>query len=238
MRPPDRIPQDLYDAYTMNGRVAVGNWYIDSADDGVRPIHYAKDAVDELVAKATAHGLGAYKMTDPLLYDALNTYSIRGARVAVIGSVCPWYEAICMARGAKEVVTVEYNERTSDHPNLKTMGVVEFYNSQDIFDVAMSISSLEHDGLGRYGDPLDPDADLKAMQMIYQRLRPGGMLFLAVPIGVDKVVWNAHRIYGRIRLPMLTSGWAMTDRVGFSDLELGVDTGIHVVRQPIMVLTK
>ena len=34
------------------------------------------------------------------------------------------------------------------------------------FDVVLSISSVEHDGLGRYGDALDPDADLHAMRFL------------------------------------------------------------------------
>ena len=68
------------------------------------------------------------------------------------------------------------------------------------FDVILSISSFEHDGLGRYGDPVDPDADLRSMSKTRQMLSPEGLLFLAVPIGRDCVMWNAHRVYGRARL--------------------------------------
>lgn len=42
--------------------------------------------------------------------------------------------------------------------------------------------------LGRYGDPLDPDGDLKAMKLVYSMLKPGGLLFLTVPVGPDVVV--------------------------------------------------
>jgi SAM-dependent methyltransferase len=65
-----------------------------------------------------------------------------------------------------------------------------------------SISSLscmhviEHVGLGRYGDSLDPDGDLKAMSELKRVLAPGGNLFFVVPIGgVSKIMFNAHRIY-------------------------------------------
>ena len=65
-----------------------------------------------------------------------------------------------------------------------------------------SISSLscmhvvEHIGLGRYGDPLDVDGDLKAISELKRVLSEGGDLFFVVPIGgVAKIMFNAHRIY-------------------------------------------
>ena len=65
-----------------------------------------------------------------------------------------------------------------------------------------SISSLscmhtiEHIGLGRYGDPLDPEGDLKAIKELIRVLSPGGSLLFVVPIGSKpKIMFNAHRIY-------------------------------------------
>ena len=53
----------------------------------------------------------------------------------------------------------------------------------------------EHIGLGRYGDPLDPDGDLKAMGELKRVLAPGGLLLFVVPVGQPRVCFNAHRIY-------------------------------------------
>lgn len=64
-----------------------------------------------------------------------------------------------------------------------------------------SISSLscmhtvEHIGLGRYGDVLDPDGDLKAIAELKRVLAGGGSLLFVVPIGQPKIIFNAHRIY-------------------------------------------
>lgn len=55
--------------------------------------------------------------------------------------------------------------------------------------------TVEHIGLGRYGDPLDPEGDLKAMRELERVLAPGGSLLFVVPVGRPKVVFNAHRIY-------------------------------------------
>jgi SAM-dependent methyltransferase len=55
--------------------------------------------------------------------------------------------------------------------------------------------AVEHVGLGRYGDRLDPDGDLKAMGELRRVLAPGGQLLFVVPVGRPRVVFNAHRIY-------------------------------------------
>ncbi|TGU72279.1 DUF268 domain-containing protein [Geomonas terrae] len=55
---------------------------------------------------------------------------------------------------------------------------------------------VEHVGLGRYGDPLDPDGDLKAIAELKRVLAPGGDLLYVVPTGgTALIMFNAHRIY-------------------------------------------
>jgi SAM-dependent methyltransferase len=54
---------------------------------------------------------------------------------------------------------------------------------------------IEHIGLGRYGDPLDANGDLNAIGELMRVLAPGGNLLIAVPVGRERVQFNAHRIY-------------------------------------------
>lgn len=62
-------------------------------------------------------------------------------------------------------------------------------------DSLSCMHTIEHIGLGRYGDPIDPDGDLKAMRELQRVLSLGGNLLFVVPIGRPKVVFNAHRVY-------------------------------------------
>lgn len=54
---------------------------------------------------------------------------------------------------------------------------------------------VEHIGLGRYGDAVDPDGDLKAMRELQRVIAPGGSLLFVAPVGRPRIMYNAHRIY-------------------------------------------
>jgi hypothetical protein len=55
--------------------------------------------------------------------------------------------------------------------------------------------AIEHIGLGRYGDPLDSDGDIKAASELARVLAFDGNLLFVVPVGSSKIAFNAHRIY-------------------------------------------
>lgn len=66
-------------------------------------------------------------------------------------------------------------------------------------DSIMSLSSLhaiEHFGLGRYGDKIDPKACFTAMRSLQRVLSKNGKLYFSVPIGkTDGVYFNSHRMF-------------------------------------------
>lgn len=55
--------------------------------------------------------------------------------------------------------------------------------------------TIEHIGLGRYGDPIDPTADLKAIDELKRVCANNGNLLIVVPVGRRNIRFNAHRIY-------------------------------------------
>ena len=58
-----------------------------------------------------------------------------------------------------------------------------------------SLHVIEHIGLGRYGDSLDPDGSKKALLELQRVLAKSGRLYISIPVGVERVCFNAHRVY-------------------------------------------
>jgi SAM-dependent methyltransferase len=54
---------------------------------------------------------------------------------------------------------------------------------------------VEHIGLGRYGDPLDPAGTVDACRELQRVLAPGAILLLSLPVGRRRTAFNAHRIH-------------------------------------------
>ncbi len=65
----------------------------------------------------------------------------------------------------------------------------------DSIESFSALCSLEHFGLGRYGDPIDPEACFKCLSNIQRKIKKGGYLYLAIPIGKERVEFNAHRVF-------------------------------------------
>ena len=66
------------------------------------------------------------------------------------------------------------------------------------FEAVESVSclhALEHFGLGRYGDQIDPDGWVKGLNALARLTAPGGTLYLAVPIGPSRIEFDAHRVF-------------------------------------------
>ncbi|MHB8439077.1 MAG: DUF268 domain-containing protein [Acidimicrobiales bacterium] len=57
-----------------------------------------------------------------------------------------------------------------------------------------SLHAIEHVGLGRYGDELDPDGWRKAVGAISRVVMPGGSIYFSVPCGRERTLFNSHRI--------------------------------------------
>lgn len=78
----------------------------------------------------------------------------------------------------------------------------------------VSLSSMhvvEHIGLGRYGDPLDYDGDLKAISELKRVLKKGGDLLFVVPIGKPRIKYNAHRIYSHDQIVSYFEDFTLRD---------------------------
>jgi len=74
------------------------------------------------------------------------------------------------------------------------------------FDVVVAVSTIEHVGLGRYGDPIDAEGDRNAMKEIRRIIASDGILLITVPFG-KRSVTSLHRVYDEDSLLSLLRGF-------------------------------
>ncbi len=78
---------------------------------------------------------------------------------------------------------------------------------------------IEHIGLGRYGDPLDPRGSATACAELARVLGRGGRLYLSVPVGRERICFNAHRVFAPATIAALMpalrlAGFSLVDDGG------------------------
>ncbi len=87
----------------------------------------------------------------------------------------------------------------------------------DYCDSISSLHALEHFGLGRYGEPIDPEGHLKGFKNITKMLKTGGKFYFSVPMGRQRIEFNAHRVFGMpYLLKMVSENY---DIISFSYIE-------------------
>jgi hypothetical protein len=62
-------------------------------------------------------------------------------------------------------------------------------------DSLSCLHALEHFGLGRYGDPIDPLGYEKGLSNMAQLLMPNGTFYLSTPVGRPRVEFNANHVF-------------------------------------------
>ena len=115
-----------------------------------------------------------------------------GSHVDVSSSV-PF---IAQLVGVVPVTMFEFRKPDIELPNLtlREATVVDLPLADQSIDSLSCMHVIEHVGLGRYGDPLDPAGMDRALRELCRVVAPGGLLYLSVPVGRERVAFNAHRI--------------------------------------------
>ena len=109
-------------------------------------------------------------------------------------------------------------------------------------DSLSCLHTIEHFGLGRYGDPLDPLGHLKGIEQLKRMVAPGGRLYLSTPIGLERIEFNAHRIFSASTLlGWFDEGWEierfaviddmnrLLENVDWESADLGCMSGVGIV---------
>jgi SAM-dependent methyltransferase len=144
-----------------------------------------------------------------------------GARVLDVGSAESTL-AFSLACLGYEVTAVDPRGYPLEHPRLRVLaGGVEDLEESGDYDAAVCLSTIEHIGVGAYGQEAAGRADLDAMRRLRAVTKPGGLLVLTTPFGRAETT-ETERRYDRAGLDALLDGWEIQDllfarRLGATD---------------------
>ena len=263
--PPEELPAQWLDEFTMHGRLSVRKSYINDTLEAhtgnalqrtaAITEGWQREKIDGMVRQAqglirppkgkergsSPTSLGwahwtRYRGLNRELWVGMHASNVSGADVLVIGSESPWVEALCLGAGARRVMTLEYARILTDHPQVTTLTPPQFLararaGTLPRFQVIVTASSVEHSGLGRYNDGLNPWGDILAIARAWCVSAQHARLVIAVPTaehyrggeamderrarlnGQDAIVMNSQRTYGPVRYPYLVANWRLDQRI-------------------------
>lgn len=96
-----------------------------------------------------------------------------------------------------ETIFVDYRPLKASLPGLTSIGgnILHLPFADGSVNSLSCLHVIEHIGLGRYGDPIDPYGSVKAAHELQRIVSPGGKLFLSLPTGRERICFNAHRVH-------------------------------------------
>lgn len=147
----------------------------------------------------------------PHVYRALARVE-PGGKIADVGAA-ESLVALSLAMLGYEVTAVDLRPYPFEHPRLRSVtGPVEEWDEKDeTFDAIVCLSTIEHVGLGAYGEDVkDGRADIAAMKRMRELVKPGGLLVLTTRFG-NAGEDDLQRTYDRAGLDELLEGWQVDE---------------------------
>jgi SAM-dependent methyltransferase len=188
--------------------------------------HWGKELPILLEKGESAGNLGAYFLQDQIvarwLYeDQPKRHIDVGSRIdGFVGSVSVFREI--------EVLDIRVAPGTAHNIIFHQLNLMDELPEgwRSSTDSLSCLHTIEHFGLGRYGDPLDIDGHLKGLQQLKKMLKPGGRFYLSTPMGPQRIEFNAHRIFSaETILNWFNEGWRI-ERFAYIDDQDGVHESV------------
>lgn len=152
-------------------------------------------------------------------FVANNLGNIEGKNILNIGSYRNFIIGLSSASTFK-LTTIDVRETSSEVLNetIVHSDVTNMTFPDNSFDIVISLCSLEHFGLGRYGDEFNLEADVIAIRQIKRVLKPEGRYLFSTTItrALPSILFNADRIYNLQKIHEFTEGMNCIDEKMFS----------------------
>ncbi len=165
------------------------------------------------------------------LYVAQAIHAARPERHVDVGSRVDGFVAHVAAFRQIEVCDIRQLPGTSKNITFRQRDISEPAPEFDAYTDSLScLHTLEHIGLGRYGDPIAYDGYRAAWHQLHRMVKPGGTLYFSVPVGRhQRIEFDAHRVFSLPYLlkEMIGPLYAVADLAYVDDqgqLHTGVET--------------
>jgi SAM-dependent methyltransferase len=148
----------------------------------------------------------------PYTFRALSRLA-PGSRVLDVGSAESTV-ALSLATLGYRVTALDLRPYPFEHPLLDVVAapLEEWEPPKEPFDAVISISAIEHFGLGAYGEEGDGDeGDMRALDLLRSLTRDDGILVMTVPFGRGAAATESERTYDRALLERLLRSWTIED---------------------------
>jgi len=134
------------------------------------------------------------------VWAARRVFESNPSRHVDVGSRIDGFVAHLLA--FREVEVVDLRPLTTSQPGLRftRASILSLPYADASLPSISSLHTVEHVGLGRYGDPIDPGGPFAAMSELARVLASQGRLYLSVPVGVERTEFDAHRVFSPITI--------------------------------------
>lgn len=131
------------------------------------------------------------------LLVAQSIYNANPARHVDIGSRVDGF--VAHVASFREIEVFDVRALATEIPGVVFRQCDLMGNASDRFleycDSLSCLHAIEHFGLGRYGDTIDPSGHISGINNMSAMLKPGGTFYLSTPIGRSRVEFNANRVF-------------------------------------------
>ena len=117
------------------------------------------------------------------------------------------------------VTFVDLRPLGAEVPNLESVAgdVLHLPFADRSVDSLSCLHVAEHIGLGRYGDPLNPNGTREAAAELARVLARGGSLYFGLPVGHPRTNFNAHRVHDPLEVVSMFGELELADFAGVGD---------------------
>jgi SAM-dependent methyltransferase len=123
----------------------------------------------------------------------------------------------------RRIEVIDIRPLSADIPNIRFIKADLMHDIDEKMagycDSLSCLHALEHFGLGRYGDSINYDGYSAGLTNFFKILKEGGKLYLSVPIGPQRIEFNAHRVFSLQYLKELFNEKYHIDHFSFVDDE-------------------